>query len=195
MYSSLICCCLSHFFSLPFLSSLILASSGFQQFLHSFWNSLQAQGNSLSYLGMNDLMGSFYSASLFFSAEGVCFGKFSISLLSFPPVGSASTSIFPFCFLFLGPFVTPIRVRGDTRGHTSSSSHDPFTPARMHSRLMVAGWGSSPLLLLRWYPLMEPSIKLPTLILYPFKRAYKIMASCSLTEHRCLVGIITEAMK
>ena len=63
------------------------------------------------------------------------------------------------------------------------------------SRPMVAGWGISPLLLLRWYPPMEPSIKPPILILYPFSRAYKIMASVSLTEHNGLVGIITEAMK
>ena len=121
--------------------------------------------------------------------------KFSISIISFSSVGYASSSIILFCLLFLGPFVTPVRVRGETLGHTSSSSHDPFTLARMHNLLMVAGWGISPLFLLRWYPRMEPSIRISTLILYPFKMAYKIMASCSLIEHICLVGIITKAMK
>ena len=70
-------------------------------------------------------------------------------MLSFPSVGSASTSIIPLCFLFLGPFVNPVRVREETLGHTFSFSHDPVTPTKIHNLVMVAGWGISLLLLLR----------------------------------------------
>ena len=42
---------------------------------------------------------------------------------------------------------------------------------------------------------MDSSIRMPKFILYPFKKAYKRMASYSLTEKRCLVGTITEHMK
>ena len=93
-------------------------------------------------------MGSFYNSDPPLLLLEELSRKFSISMLSFSSVGSASTSIIPF-FLFLGSFVTPIRVRGETLRHTSSSSYDPFTPAKMHNLVMVAGWGISPLLLLR----------------------------------------------
>ena len=42
---------------------------------------------------------------------------------------------------------------------------------------------------------MDSSIRMPIFILYPFKNAYKRMASCSLTEQRCLVGTIIEHTK
>ena len=34
---------------------------------------------------------------------------------------------------------TLVRVRGDTLGQVSSSSHDPLTPAKMHNLLIVVG--------------------------------------------------------
>ena len=91
--------------------------------------------------------------------------KFSISVLSFSFAGSVSTSVILFCFLFLSPFITPVKVRGDTFENVSSSSHDPCTLVSMHNLVMVAGCGMSPLLFVRWYPLIEPSIKPPTFIL------------------------------
>ena len=42
---------------------------------------------------------------------------------------------------------------------------------------------------------MDFSIRMPIFILYPFKKAYKRMASYSLTEQRCLIGTITEHIK
>ena len=42
---------------------------------------------------------------------------------------------------------------------------------------------------------MDSSIRIPMFILYPLKKAYKMMASCSLTEQRCLGGTTIEQMK
>ena len=58
-------------------------------------------------------------------------------LMVHSPQQAASTN--PFFFLFLGPLITPVRVRGETRGHCSSSSQNPFTLTRIHSLVMVVG--------------------------------------------------------
>ena len=41
-------------------------------------------------------------------------------------------------FYSWAPYYT-YKVRGDALGHVSSSSHDPLTPAKMHSLLIVVG--------------------------------------------------------
>ena len=65
--------------------------------------------------------------------------KFSISVFSFSSSDYASASTISFFFLSLYPFITPVGVRGETLGHVSSSSHLPFTPAKIHNVVIVAG--------------------------------------------------------
>ena len=43
------------------------------------------------------------------------------------------------------PLVTPVNVRGEALGHVSSSSQSPATPPRIHSPVIVVGWGINPL--------------------------------------------------
>ena len=47
--------------------------------------------------------------------------------------------------LFLGPLVIPISVRGEVLRHFSSSSQSSSTPPRIHSLVISAGLGTSPL--------------------------------------------------
>ena len=74
--------------------------------------------------------GSFSSRSVIRRVSSFCFA-FSFS-------ESAST-IIPLCLLFLGPLITLVRVKGEALGHSSSSGQVPFTPARKHSLVIVAG--------------------------------------------------------
>ena len=105
----------------------------------SFLELSASLGKSSLISGPGGLIGLILKGISYSSAGGICSGTISISLLSFSSVGSASSSTIPFCFLFLGPLVTPIRVRGDALGHVSSSSHDPLTLTKMHSLLIVVG--------------------------------------------------------
>ena len=58
---------------------------------------------------------------------------------------SSSTSI-SFSFpLFLGHFVTPVKVKGDALGYVSSFSHSSSTPPIRHKLVIVAGCGIKPL--------------------------------------------------
>ena len=50
----------------------------------------------------------------------------------------------PFLY-FLGPLVTPVKVRGDSLGYVSSFSHSSSNPPRMHRLVIVAGCGINPL--------------------------------------------------
>ena len=111
--------------------------------------------------------------------------------------GSYATSIISISFLFLlfGPLITPVSVKGETLGQVSSSTHTLFTLARTQSLVIVTGWGISPLYTILWNVLIDVSIIFPTSNLYPFNRTYKRMTSFSLILLRCLVGIITEAIK
>ena len=108
-------------------------------FTTSFQELSASSGKSSLISGLGGLIGLILKGISSSSAGGICSGTVSIYLLSFSSPGSASSSTIPFYFLFLVPFVTPVRVRGDALGHVSSLSHDPLTPATVHSLLIVAG--------------------------------------------------------
>ena len=57
-------------------------------------------------------------------------------------IGSSSSltaSTFLPLFLFLGPLVIPVNVKGDVLGQFSSSSQSPWTPSKMQSLEISAG--------------------------------------------------------
>ena len=68
-----------------------------------------------------------------------CIGSFSLS----SPSSSVSTSFsLP---IFFGPLVTLVNVKGEALGHVYSSSESPSAPPRIHSLVIVTGWGINPL--------------------------------------------------
>ena len=79
--------------------------------------------------------------------------------------------LFFFCFffspfpLFFGPFVTPVKVRGEALGKVSSIPHSSSTPPLMQSLVIIHGCGIIPLQLPSEYPKIDFSIIFPTFIL------------------------------